>query len=140
MAPYERPTEGLDPDTRWYLEIRDRLRSLNRALVVVAVLTVVALGVALWALFAEENHDRRTQAGAIRALKERVDNLEAEVERAPTRVQVSIREEQRSIDERLNALEDGTNAAIADIRQDIDELRRRIDELQQQQRRIIQQQ
>ena len=135
MASYEPPTERLDRDTAWYLEIRDRVRSLTRALVVVAVLTVAALGIALWALLADEDDDRRAQPGAVRALEERLDELEAEVDRAPSRVQVSIRDEQQSIDERLDGLEQDTSDAIEDVRQDVEELRERVDELEQQQQR-----
>ena len=135
MASHEPPTERLDRDAAWYLEIRDRVRSLTRALVVVAVLTVAALGIALWALLADEDDDRRAQPGAVRVLEERLDELEAEVERAPSRVQVSIRDEQRSIDERLDGLEQDTSDAIEDVRQDVEELRERVDELEQQQQR-----
>jgi glutamate dehydrogenase len=64
-----------------------------------------------------------------------LDELEAEVERAPSRVQVSIRDEQQSIDERLDGLEQDTSDAIEDVRQDVEELRERVDELEQQQQR-----
>ncbi len=119
MASYEPP-----PD------VRDRLRSLTRALVAVAVLAVAALGVGVWALLEDDEDDRRPRAGAVRALEERLDELEAEVQRAPSRVEVSIRDEQRSLDERVEALEDSTSDAVEDVRQDLEELQQRVDELE----------
>ena len=123
MASYERPADPPHPDAAWRAHVQRRLRSLTWALVAVAVLTVTALGVAVWALLAEDDDDRRVRTGAIRALEDRVDELESEVERAPSRVQVSIRDEQQSLDERLDGLEEGTSDAIEDVRQDVEELR-----------------
>jgi DNA repair exonuclease SbcCD ATPase subunit len=135
MASYERPVEPPDRDASWRAQVRDRLRSLTRALAVVAVLTVAALGIALWALIADEDDDGRGRAGAIRALEDRVDELEAEVERAPSRVEVSIRDEQRSLDERFDELEENTSDALEDVRQDLEQLQQRVDELEQRQQR-----
>ena len=61
-----------------------------------------------------------------------LDELEAEVQRAPSRVEVSIRDEQRSLDERVEGLEDSTSDAVEDVRQDLEELRQRVDELERQ--------
>lgn len=135
MAAYEPPAGPPDWEATWRAQVSDRLRSLTRALVVVAVLAVAAVGIALWALLTEEDRDRRPPAGAVRALEDRLDELESEVERAPSRVEVSIRDEQRSFDERLDGLEEDTNAAIEEVRQDVEELRRRVDELERTQER-----
>ena len=77
MASYERPADPPHPDAAWRAHVQRRLRSLTWALVAVAVLTVTALGVAVWALLAEDDDDRRVRTGAIRALEDRVDELEA---------------------------------------------------------------
>jgi uncharacterized protein HemX len=111
-------------------DVGDRLRSLTRALVAVAVLAVAALGVGVWALLEDDEDDRRPRAGAVRALEDRLDELEAEVQRAPSRVEVSIRDEQRSLDDRVEALEHSTSDAVEDVRQDLEELRQRVDELE----------
>lgn len=135
MASYERPTEPPYADPAWRVQVQERLRSLTRALVAVAVLAVAGLGIAVWALVAEEDDDGPARAGQIRALEDRVDELEAEVERAPSRVEVSIRDEQQSLDERVDALEQGTSDTIEAVRQDVEELQERVEELEQQQQR-----
>ena len=133
MAAYERPTEPLDSEAAWRALVQDRLRSLTRWLVAIGVLAVAALGVGLWALLSDEDGDRRSRAAAVRALEDRVDELESEVERAPSRVVVSVRDEQRALAERVAALEQGANDAVDDLRRDVEELQARVDELEQQQ-------
>ena len=135
MAEYERPAEPLDSEAAWRALVQDRLRSLTRWLVVIGVLSAASLGVALWALFAAEDDARRPRAAEVRALEDRVDELESEVERAPSRVVVSVRDEQRALEERVAALEEGTNDAVEDVRQDVEELQARVEELEQQQQR-----
>jgi uncharacterized protein HemX len=125
------PREPLQSDSTWRAHVDDRLRSLTRALAVVALLAVAALGIALWALLAEDD-DGRARARAVRALEDRVERLEAEVDRAPSRVVVSVRDEQRSLDERLDELEQYTSEATDGLRQDVRELEGRVDELRQQ--------
>jgi uncharacterized protein HemX len=126
------PTEPLYSDSTWRTHVIYRLRSLTRALAVVALLAVAALGIALWALLAEDDDDGRARARAVRALEDRVERLEAEVDRAPSRAVASVRDEQRSLDERLDELEQDTSEAIDGLRQDVRELEDRVDELQQQ--------
>ena len=135
MAAYERPTEPLDSESAWRALVQDRLRSLTRWLVAIGVLAVAALGVGLWALLSDEDGDRRTRAAAVRALEDRVDELESEVQRAPSRVVVSVRDEQEALEQRVDALEEGTNDAVEDVRQDVEELQARVEELEQQQQR-----
>ena len=128
------PTEPLHSDSTWREYVTDRLRSLTRAMAVVAVLAVAALGISLWALLAEDDDEAegRARARAVRSLEDRVERLEAEVDRAPSRVVVSVRDEQRSLDERLDELEQDTSEAIEGLRQDVRELEDRVDELRQQ--------
>jgi DNA repair exonuclease SbcCD ATPase subunit len=130
MAADERPTEPLDSEAAWRVLVQDRLRSLTRWLVAIGVLSAASLGIGLWALFAAEDDERRPRAAEVRALEDRVDELESEVERAPSRVVVSVRDEQQALDERIDALEEGTNDAVEDVRQDLEELRQRVDELE----------
>lgn len=126
------PREPLHSDSTWREHVEDRLHSLTRALAVVAVLAVAALGISLWALLAEDDDDGRARARAVRSLEDRVERLEAEVDRAPSRVVVSVRDEQRSLDERLDEVEQDTSEAIDGLRQDVRELEDRVDELRQQ--------
>jgi len=135
MAAYERPTEPLDSEAAWRALVQDRLRSLTRWLVVIGVLSAVSLGIGLWALLAAPDDDGRPRAAAIRALEDRVDELESEVERAPSRVVVSVRDEQQALEERIDALEEGTNDAVEEVRRDVEELRARVDEVEQRQQR-----
>ena len=133
MAAYERPTEPLDPDAAWRALVQDRLRSLTRWVVAIGVLSAVALGVGLWALLEAEDDERRPRAAQVRALEDRLDELESEVERAPSRVVVSVRDEQRALAERVAALEQGANDAVDDLRRDVEELQARVDELEERQ-------
>jgi hypothetical protein len=126
------PREPLHPDSIWRARVNDRLRFLTRALAVVAALAAAALGIALWALLAEDDDDGRARARAVRALEDRVERLETEVDRAPSRVVVSVRDEQRSLDARLDDLEQDSSEAIEGLRQDVRELEDRVDELRQQ--------
>jgi DNA repair exonuclease SbcCD ATPase subunit len=142
MAAYERPTELLDSEAAWRALVQDRLRSLTRWLVAIGVLSAVSLGIGLWALLAAQDDDGRRRAAGVRALEDRVDELESEVERAPSRVVVSVRDEQQALEERIDVLEEGTNDAVEEVRRDVEEVRRdveklqaRVDELEQQQQR-----
>jgi len=97
-------------DLVWREEIVDRLNSLRTAVVLLGILAVAALGIALWALFTqEEESDARPGASAeqVRDLEERVDELELDIERAPSRDALSqLSETVESLDERVGAVED----------------------------------
>jgi hypothetical protein len=124
--------ELLHSDSTWRAHVIDRLRSLTRALAVVRLFGRGRLGIAVWALLAEDDDDGRARARAVCALEDRVERLEAEVDRAPSRVVVSVRHEQRSLDGRLDELEQDTSEAIEGLRQEVRELEDRVDELRQQ--------
>ena len=130
MTAYERPTEPPASEAAWRVLMENRVRSLTRWLAVIGVLSAAALGVGLWALLAAEDDERRPRAAEVRALEDRVDELESEVERAPSRVVVSVRDEQQALQERVAALEEDTKDAVDDVRQDLEELRQRVDELE----------
>jgi polyhydroxyalkanoate synthesis regulator phasin len=139
VSSYERPTEQLESEAVWRGQVTERLRSIRRALAVVGVLAVAALGVGLWALLAESHDDRgRARVSAVRALQARVDRLESEVRSGPSQVVVSIRDEQRALGERVAAVEHDTSDALAAIdalRKDVDDLQQRVDALEQIQQR-----
>jgi chromosome segregation ATPase len=107
------------------------MASYERSLIVVAAIALTALGISLFDLVAEdENESGSVRPADVRALEDRIGELEDEVEQAPTRVQVSIRDEQRALDERLDALEERTSEAVEDVRQDVEALEERVDELE----------
>ena len=135
MTAYERPTEPPASEAAWRVLMENRVRSLTRWLAVIGVLSAAALGVGLWALLAAEDEEQRPRAADVRALEDRVDELESEVERGPSRVVVSVRDEQQALEERVEALEEDTRDAVDEVRRAVDELRERVDELEQQQQR-----
>ena len=139
-------------DPAWTHEILDRLRSLRTALTLVGVLSLVALGVGLWALLTqEEEGDARRGASQerVRELEDRVDALESETEDAASQDAIGrLRDQQRQLGERLSAVEDQADGAAledvqADVRQlsdgleqvgqSIQELDQRVDDVEQQQ-------
>ena len=130
-----------EPDP-WAVEIVDRLRSLQFGVVLVGILAAAALGVALWALLAEDEGDSQGGASAarVRALEDRVDELEQRAgDAASSDAVASMRDRQRQLDERLSALEDqaggnaveDTQADIAQLSDGVDELGQAVEELDQ---------
>ena len=135
----ERDVAYADPDaavTR--AAVLDDLRSLKRLLALVGVLALAALGLALYALLAEdeEGDGRGASRTSVRQLDTRVDELESRVEDRATKGQVAnVREEQQEINDRLDELSeqaaDGGDAAAAEeaaqqLRSDVDELEQRV--------------
>jgi peptidoglycan hydrolase CwlO-like protein len=130
-------------DLLWRQEVLDRLRSLTTAVVLLAVLAVSALGIALWALFADPADERGAAPVRVRELEERVDELESELEQTASGDALStLREQQRSLDQRLQALDaqvrqpiedlDVMSDAIVETQQAVEQLEQRIDALEQQ--------
>jgi hypothetical protein len=117
----------LDPEELlWRDEVLGRLRSLTAALTVALTVAFVALGVALWALFANDDGGRDASAGRIRALEQRVEQLESR--RVPTRDAVrAIQEQQQVLAQRLVALSD----SVEQPADDVDSLRTAVDATQQ---------
>jgi predicted RNase H-like nuclease (RuvC/YqgF family) len=125
-------------DLVWREELLDRLSSLRAAVVMIGIVAVAALGIALWALLTQEE-ESDAQRGAsverVRALEERVEELEQDVEGAATGDAVSqLSENVESLDDRVGALEDrsegGASAqAVEDLQGDVQELGDAVEEL-----------
>ena len=135
-----------EDDTVWRQEVLDRLDRLRTGLFLVALLALVALGVAAYTLVtAEEESD--AQAGATRsqvsALDERVDELESQAEDSASKGSVSnLRSDQEDLADRVKALEDqaeeggdtqALQQAIDDLSQSVEDLEGRVDDLETQQ-------
>jgi hypothetical protein len=158
--PPSRPAEPLrerevitstELDAVWTQEILGRLRSLRTAVTLVGVLSVVALGVGVWALLTKEE-EGDAQRGAsqqrVRELEVRLQALESETDDAASQDAVEqLRGQRRQLEQRLTAVEDQLHGGAledtrADIRQlsdgleqvgqSIQQLDQRVDELEQQ--------
>jgi chromosome segregation ATPase len=132
-----------DDDLMWREEILDRLNSLRNAVVLLGVLAVAALGIALWALFTqEEESDARRGASAeqVRDLEERLEELEQDIDRAPSRDALSqLSDTVESLDERVAALEDSverqggdggaSEQAVEELQDDVQQLGDAVEQL-----------
>ena len=122
-------------------EVLDRLRSLRTALALVALLSLAALGVGIWALLEDRND--RDQRGASPArvgqLEDRADQLEQEVgERASDQSVEELRSQQRELADQVETLGEDTSGeeltqAVEELRQDVAELEQRVEEVEAQQ-------
>jgi methyl-accepting chemotaxis protein len=122
------------------------LRSLKRAVALLGVLSVLALGVALWALLQGDGEDDQGPRGAsvssVNDLRERVDDLEGDVENAATDSSVSkLRSDVESLGEQVDevaqeAEQAGDQGDAADVADElgtrVDDLEGRVDELEAQ--------
>jgi DNA repair exonuclease SbcCD ATPase subunit len=126
----------------WREEVIDRLNSLRTAVFLVGVLAVAALGVAVWSLLTqEEESDARRGASVdrVRDLEERVEGLERDIERAPSRDALSqLAETVDSLDERVGAVEDrverqgaggASEQAVEDLQGDVQQLGDAVEQL-----------
>jgi DNA repair exonuclease SbcCD ATPase subunit len=124
-----------DDDLIWREEIADRLSSLRTAVVLLGILAVAALGIALWALLRQEEESdvrRGASADEVRDLEQRVEGLEREIERAPTRDALSqLSETVESLDERVGAVEDrvASEQAVEDLQGDVEQLGDAVEQL-----------
>jgi hypothetical protein len=135
----------VEPDERlWREEVFARLRGLSGATMIVAVLAVGALGVGLWALFADADDGRDAGVGRVHQLEQRVQVLEASVRRGPSADQLSsLRERIQALDARLQAVSErldqpsteleATRDALEGTQASVEQLQQRVDELEQQQ-------
>ena len=108
-------------------EVRDRLRSLKTTVVLLAVLAVVALGVAIWALLSSQDSSETQGASASRvtALEDQVDELSDDVKNAASKddlQQLSRREQELAdkvddLDKRATQTSDGPRHGHAGRRQ-----------------------
>lgn len=113
----------------------DRLDSLRTAVVLLGVVAVAALGIALWALLTqEEESDARRGATVeqVRDLEQRVQELEQDVNRAPSRDALSqLSDTVESLDERVGAVErqGSDEQAVEDLQGDVQQLGDTIEQL-----------
>jgi TolA-binding protein len=145
------PTLPEDPTRRpppaengyWLEELRDQLRSLKTAVVLLGILTVVTLGIAAWALLAKQDDSTAsTPQGAsparVTRLEDRVSELEGRVRDAPSKSDLAdLKAQQKSLDGRLDALEKASKNAVSQqsvdqLQQDVKDLQKRVDTLEQQ--------
>lgn len=129
-------------DIVWREEIVDRLDSLRTAVVLLGIVAIAALGIALWALLTQEEEDdarRGASAERVRDLEERVEELEQDIDRAPSRDALSqLSETVESLDERVGAVEDrverqgaggGTSDQVEDLQRDVQQLGDAVEQL-----------
>lgn len=141
------PPRGTVSETEYvtdpYLErLRDRIRSLTTAIVLTALLATAALGVALYALLAEDEESDGGRRGASPArvanLSDRVDALENRVGDRATKNDVEALEERLAEvqQQAQQAGEDGGDTAqlqesIEALDQSVQQLEQRVEELEQ---------
>jgi hypothetical protein len=145
----EREVLAPEDDGYWLEELRDQIRALKTAAALLGVLAVTALGVALWALLADEDGGGGGQAsrGAsperVSNLAERVDDLESRTKNAPGRGDLNdLETEQKGLADRLDALEESAGGeqsegasqeSVDAVAQDVQDLQQRLDQVEQQQ-------
>ena len=126
-------------ELRFREDIRDRLRSLTTAVVVIGVLSVIALGVALWALLSQ--NDENTGGGnfasksSVQSLRSEVDDLSDQVRNGASKQDVQqLGDKVDALDNQVSKLNSAVSTAtddIAELRQDVDDLQQRVDALEQ---------
>jgi outer membrane murein-binding lipoprotein Lpp len=142
----------VDDDAPFRAHVADQLRSMRNALVGIGIISLLALGLAGWALLADDDEDGGDRNAAsrsqVRDLEDRVDRLESQMENAAGENEVSeLSDAQSQLADRVNTLEgaqddtDGPSQqdvqqlrqAIDDLSSDIQELGQRVDEVEQEQ-------
>jgi chromosome segregation ATPase len=132
--PVEREVVRTEVDPAWTQAILDRLRSLRTSIALVALLSLAALGVGLWALLTqEEEGDARRGASQqrVQELEARVDAIESEAEDAPSQNAVArLRGEQQQLEKRVQAVEDrADDSGVEDVQADVRQLSDTVDQL-----------
>jgi hypothetical protein len=128
----------------WLEELRDQVRSLRTAVVLLGILLVVTLGIAAWALLAnQDDSGSTTRRGAsparVAKLEDRVSALESRVRDAPSKGDLAdLTAQQKVLDGRLDALEKASDDAasqqsVDQVQQDLEDLQKRVDQIEQQQ-------
>jgi septal ring factor EnvC (AmiA/AmiB activator) len=136
----ERDVAYISDEAVWREHVHDRLRSVTVAVTLVAIVAMAALGVALWALDADERGGVSTNR--VLRLERRVEQLDARLRQRPAADDVAaVRERQQSLQERLQTLEDQANApdqetqamieAIESTQQAVAQLEQRVADLEQ---------
>ena len=150
LAPSGPPPRGRERETYppvddglWLAELRDEIRSVKTAVVLLGVLAVIALGVAAWALLASQDDSGTTGRGASPArvsdLERRVSDLESRVRSAPSKSDLTaLADRQKALGDRVGAVEKSvgdaaTRQSVDQIQQDVKDLQKRLDDIEQQQ-------
>jgi uncharacterized protein HemX len=117
-------------DDELIAELNDHLRSFRRMLALVAILSLAALGVALWALLADQEED----------LDQRLSALENDFIETPTNADIArIDEERRALTKRVRDLTTQFReaqesrvrpTAVEALEEDVTALTERVDELE----------
>jgi hypothetical protein len=124
-------------------DLRDEIRSLKTAVVLLGVLGVIALGVAAWALLSNNDDSGTTRSGVsparVSELERRVSDLASQVRRAPAKSDLAaLADRQKALGDRVAAIEKTANDAasqqsVDQIQQNLQDLQKRVDEIEQQQ-------
>jgi polyhydroxyalkanoate synthesis regulator phasin len=142
--PSRRPApRAPDENGYWLEELRDQVRSLRTAVVLLGILLVVTLGIAAWALLANRGDSgASTRGGAsttrVTDLERRVSDLEARVRSAPTKSALTaLSAQQKTLAGRVDALEKASKDAasqqsVDQVQQDVQDLQKRVDAIEQQ--------
>jgi outer membrane murein-binding lipoprotein Lpp len=142
----------VEDDAPFRAHVADQLRSMRNALVGIGIISLLALGLAGWALLADDDEDGGDRNAAsrsqVRDLEDRVDRLESQMENAAGENEVSeLSDAQSQLADRVDTLEGAQNdtdgpsqqdvqqlqQAIDDLSSDIQELGQRVDEVEQEQ-------
>jgi BMFP domain-containing protein YqiC len=139
----QRQTVYVEPDEAlWRQEVRDRLRSQTTAITLVAVIAIAALGVGLWAVFADAQDKNAASVERTVRLEQRVQRLEASLRQraAPRQDVIALRQQQQTLEQRLQVLEDraddpnddldAMSQAIAGTQQAVEQLEQRVGQLE----------
>jgi TolA-binding protein len=141
---HEREVVAEEPGTP-RAAVLDELRSLKTATAIIGVISILALGAALWALLDGNEGDGRDATGAsnerVSDLEQRVDRLENDVEDTASDKAVSeLRQEVEQLDERVgqvsqragdNSGDEETQQAIEELGQNVEQLDQRVDDVEQ---------
>lgn len=121
----------------------EELRALKRWLAVLGVVAVAALGTALYTLLSEEEDGdgRGASRTSVRALDDRVEELEARIDDRATKTSVAkVREEQQELSGQVEELSkqagEGVDAKAVDevtegLRAEVDDLEQRVEAAEQ---------
>jgi outer membrane murein-binding lipoprotein Lpp len=125
--------------------VLDELRSLKTATAIIGVISILALGAALWALLANDEGDGRDATGAsnerVADLEQRIDRLENDVEDTASDSSVSeLRQEVEQLNERVGQVseragdsgaDEETSQAVEELGQQVEQLDQRVDDVEQ---------
>jgi len=126
--------------------ILDELRSLKTATAIIGVVSILALGAALWALLADNDNDNgRDATGAsnerVSDLEQRVDDLENRIDDRATKDSVSeVKQDVSDLEQKVNRAaqqagdnsgDEETQQAVEELNQSVQQLDQRVDDVEQ---------